>query len=327
MSTKLAFLVALLAKVFDKLPKSSKGGKPLTHSHASFVVFFMVVFYKRIFRFQTMEKYAKVHYATFGFTRAPNRSTIRRRFLALPQLLGFAIPHLAIESLKYSYEQFHFRFAFVDKSVFCSLGGIWHKKHILLNVVPHPSIDTAASWAKSAYHQWRFGYGLHIICNEYRFPISACVTTACVKDYTLLDTLLTYLHPYIGCLVGDRGYFCMKQLKAIYDKWGIFVLTPSIFENFKDSVRNAFKKIYNDLAKTVQAVCLYQKRKPTIEPVFAIIKELFDLQGNKQLPYKSLPYNQAFLLCTVIFLQLLMIDNFINKRHFADTNTFLAFFR
>lgn len=327
MSTKLAFFITLLDKVFTKLPKRTKGGKPLQYSHSSFLVFFMVVLYKRIFRFQTMEKFAKVHYATFGFPNAPSRRTIRRRFLDLPTILAFAIPHVAIESLKFSYEKFHFRHAFVDKSVFRSLGGIWHKKHLLLKIVPHWSIDTDASWAKSAYHNWRFGYGLHIICNQNRFPISACVTTACVKDHTLLSTLLTHLQDYIGIVVGDRGYFAITSLKAIYEKWKILVLTPSVFENFAHTPRNWFKTLYNSLVKTTQAGWLYKNRKPAIEPVFSIIKELFDLQGNNQLPYKSIKYVQPFLMMTVLMLQLLMIDNFLNKRELAHTQTFMTLFR
>jgi Transposase DDE domain len=327
MSTKLIILIGLLDKVFVRLPKNEKGGKPLKYSHSVFIVFFMVVLYKRIFRFQTMEKYAKLNYAVFGFPNPPNRKTIRRRFLGLPKILAFAIPHLAIESLKYSYDTFHFRFAFVDKSVFRSLGGLWHKKHMILKVVPHSSIDTEASWAKSAYHNWRFGYGLHIICNQYRFPISACVTTASVKDHALLSTLLTHLHSYIGILVGDKGYFAITSMKAIYEKWSILVQTPSIFENFKNTTRNWFKKVYNDLVRTTQAGWLYKKRKSSIEPVFSIIKELFDLEDNNQLPYKSLKYNQAFLLMTVIMLQLLMIDNFVNKRELASTETFMSVFR
>ncbi len=327
MSTNLEKLQVILDKVFAQLPVNPKGGKPLRYSHSCFVLFFMVVLYKRIFAFKTMAKYARVHYATFGFPQAPDRTTIRRRFIALPELLMFAIPHLAIESLKYAYSIFHFRFAFVDKSAFRSLGGIWHKIHMQSGVVPHRSIDTDASWANSAYHRWRFGYGLHIICNEHRFPISACVTTASVKDHTLLMTLLEYLHPYIGIVVGDKGYFAIRSIKAIYEKWKILIQTPNTFENFKNTARNWFKKKYNDLVKTTPAGCLYKKRKPAIEPVFSLIKELFDLDGNNQLPYKSLKYVQPFLLITVIMVQLLMIDNFLNKRDLASTQTVLTVFR
>lgn len=103
MSTNLKKLQAILDKIFAQLPKSPKGGKPIRYSHSSFVLFFMVVLYKRIFGFKTMAKYASVHYSTFGFPQAPDRKTIRLRFIDLPKLLMFAIPHLAIESMKYAY--------------------------------------------------------------------------------------------------------------------------------------------------------------------------------------------------------------------------------
>ena len=327
MSTKLEILRGILDKVFAQLPVNAKGGKPYKYAHSSFVLFFIVVLYKRIFSFKTMAKYAKVHYSTFGFEQAPDRRTIKRRFEELPKILMFAIPHLAIESLTYSYSIFHFRFAFVDKTVFRSLGGIWHKKDMQIGRVPHPSIDTDASWDNSAYHRWRFGYGLHIICNQNRFPISACVTTACVKDYALLDDLLKHLHRFVGLVVGDKGYFAIKSLKAIYEKWAIVIQTPDSFADFKNTARNWFKTTYNNFVKTTQAGLLYGRRKPSIEPVFSLIKELFDLQGNNQLPFKSLKYVQPFLFITVIMVQLLMLDNFLNNKGLASTETFLTLFR
>jgi hypothetical protein len=327
MSTNLKFFAELLDKVFSDMPVNAKGGKPVTYTHTSFVLFFMVVLYKRIFAFKSMHKYAKVHYANFGFTQIPSRRTIKRRFVQLPQILLYAIPRLAKESLKYCYKTFHFRHAFVDKSVFCSLGGIWHKKHILLGVVPHFSIDVQASWAKSAYHKWRFGYGLHLIVNENRFPISACVSTACVKDHTMLTTLLTPVHQYIGILVGDNGYFAHKTLKAIYQKWAILIHTPSCFQNVKNTAANWFKITYNEYVKQALARLLYSKRRGAVEPVFALIKEIFDLEASKQLPFKTQKMVEPFMLNSVITIQLIMIENCLEKRKLSNTEAFFTRFR
>lgn len=41
-------------------------------------------------------------------------------------------------------------------------------------------------------------------------------------------------------------------------------------------------KWYSDLIHTPQALLLYLKRKPSVEPTFALIKELFDLEGEKR---------------------------------------------
>lgn len=75
------------------------------------------------------------------------------------------MPAIAQQCQQRHHPTFGYACSFADKSVFRALGGLWHKKHMLLKVVPHTSIDTEASWAKSEYHGWRFGF-----CNRYRFP-------------------------------------------------------------------------------------------------------------------------------------------------------------
>ncbi|MBL7813570.1 MAG: transposase [Saprospiraceae bacterium] len=247
--------------------------------------------------------------------------------MELPEVLQFLIPHIAIHCRALNFSTFGFSFAFIDKSVFRAKGGTWHKNDMKIGRVPHPSIDTEGSWAKSAYHGWRFGYGLHIICNQLRFPICAWVTTACVKDHSLVEQLLAYLNQYIGILVGDRGYFALRTMKKIYQKWGILMHTPNISENEVQIAKDWFKKIYNDLVKTVQARWLYKQRKPSIEPVFALIKELFDLEGKAELPYQKLKYVQPFLMTATLTVQLLMYDNFLNHRDLGNTEPFFATFR
>ncbi len=122
---------------------------------------------KRIHPFAAMHRWAKANYALLGWPQAPDRKTIRRRFLALPALIQQLMPTIAQQCQTLHHPTFGYACSFADKSVFRSLGGLWRKKHMLLKVVPHPSIDTEASWAKSEYHGWRFGYGLHLICNRY----------------------------------------------------------------------------------------------------------------------------------------------------------------
>jgi len=162
MSAKLQFFLEILNSIFALFPKNPKGGRNVTHSYASFVLFFMIMFYKRIHNYQTMEKYLAVHYKCFGFSRAPSRKTIRTRFNQLPRILQFLIPNFAQYCDKKDHQIFGFSTCFIDKSVFRALGGLWHKKHMRLGVVPHSSIDVEASWAKSAYHGWRFGYGFNM---------------------------------------------------------------------------------------------------------------------------------------------------------------------
>ncbi|MEN9612146.1 MAG: hypothetical protein RLZZ628_2960 [Bacteroidota bacterium] len=327
MSAKLQLFLEVLSKVFLLLPKNKKGGKPVTHSHASFVLFFMIMYFKKIYEYQAMERYLKVHYKAFGFSSVPSRKTIQRRKDQLPNLLSFLIPNLAKNCANLNRKIFGFSFGFVDKSVFRALGGLWHKKDMQTGRVPHPSIDTEASWAKSAYHGWRFGYGLHLICNKNRFPISACVTTASVKDYNFLERLIEPIKDFIGVVIGDSGYFCLRNLQRIYENWDIFVQTPKIYENITEKTKDWFKKVYNDLVQTSVAQRTYLQRKPSVEPCFALIKELFDLTQELQLPFKGLKSNETFLMMTVLCVQLLMYDNFKNGQPLQNTDSFLQIFR
>jgi hypothetical protein len=71
MSTKLAYFLEFLRQVFSQMPKNPKGGKPHIYTHASFVLFFVVVLYKRIYTFKGMEKFARAHFSYLVFQVCP----------------------------------------------------------------------------------------------------------------------------------------------------------------------------------------------------------------------------------------------------------------
>ena len=64
-----------------------------------------------------------------------------------------------------------------------------------------------------------------------------------------------------------------------------------------------------------------------VDFVFSLIKEPFELQDNNQASFKFLKDVQSFLLNTANMIQLIMNDNFLHKRDFADIETFLDIFR
>ncbi|MBO6497747.1 MAG: transposase [Roseivirga sp.] len=271
-----------------------------------------------------MTKYAQEHYLAFGFPKAPSRKTIRRRFLSLPKYIHWLLPQIMLQCQELDYQQFRCSWGFVDKSVFRALGGIWHKKHSRLGIVPHSSIDTDASWSKSAYHGWRFGYGLHLICLQNRFPVAAWVSTASDKDYSWMDKLIQGLKDTIGIVVGDAGYQSLKVIQNLYENYGILLQTPKVFTTY---VKRPFVKWYNAMIQLAVAQCLYRHRRPSIEPLFSLIKQLFDLQGEKQLPYKGIDKVAAFLMIGPLTVQLMMRDNFIHHRDWANTQAFLNAFK
>ena len=293
-----------------------KRGRPLVHGHIPMLLFFITMALKRIHAFKAMADYAKVHYRRFGFSSPPSRKTLRRRFLALPAFLQRFMPGLAQEALTLD-QRFSFRTAFADKSIFRALGGLWHKKHKQQGVVPHPSIDTEASWGKSPYHGWRFGYGLHVVANRFRFPVMASVTTASAKDYHQLLALLSPLAAACLLVVVDAGYRSIAVIMKVWKQLRIFVLLRSGFAQ-----ESANKAWYNRMLAPKWAALVYRWRKPSIEPVFSLIKELFALEGERQLPYRGLAKVEAYLLLATVSLQVLMVFNSIHQHPLQATKPF-----
>lgn len=322
MEANISILLSVLEDICQKIEfKSKRGAKP-TYSMASFIIFFMVMFLKRIHTFKGMHTYAQVHYHTFGWSCCPTRKTIRVRFDSLPAVLQILIAEVA-NSFALMGGPFRFLCVFIDKSVFRALGGIWHTKHMQKGVVPHPSIDTEASWAKSEYHGWRFGYGLHLIVNQNRFPIAATIATASDKDYNFIETLIKRTHLKISIIVGDRGYFCADIIEKMKNTYDILLQTIKPFE---ESCKHSIKQWYNDLILTPQAQWLYRSRKSSIEPTFALLKELFNLTDQNQLPFKGLNRVSAYLLTCTIAIQFMMYLNHLNNQTLGNTTIFRTSF-
>lgn len=321
MSTKLAEILQFLQRCYASYEQKRGRGRPQVYSPASMTLFFVVMALKKIYSFKGMAKYAKVHYSDFGFAQSPSRKTIRRRFLSLPTYIHWLLPQIVRHCQELDYNFFRCAWAFVDKSVFRAKGGIWHQKHKKQGIVPHPSIDTDASWAKSAYHGWRFGYGLHLVCLQNRFPVAAWVTTASTKDHSLLVKLLQAIKDMVGIVVGDNGYQCLKVIQKLYHDFGILMQIPSVFTTY---LKNPFVNWYNDMIKIPEARFLYRHRKPAIEPLFSLIKQIFDLQKENQLPYRGIDKVSAFLMIGPLTVQLMIRDNFLNHRDWASTEAFLC---
>lgn len=324
MSTNLIEILQFLQRCYATYEQKRGRGRPFVYSQASMTLFFMVMAIKKIYSFKAMTKYVKQHYADFGFAKAPSRKTIRRRFLSLPCCIHWLLPEVVRQCQELDYPTFRCSWAFVDKSVFRALGGLWHKKHMLQGIVPHPSIDTDASWSKSPYYGWRFGYGLHLVCLQNRFPVAAWVTTASLKDHSQMVKLVEAIKEMVGIVVGDAGYRCLKVIQLLWSEFGILLQTPKAFTTY---LKRPFVKWYNSMIQVAPAKLLYRHRKPAIEPLFALIKHIFDLEGEKQLPYKGIDKVSAFLMIGPLTVQLMMRDNFIHHRDWASTESFLNAFK
>ena len=97
----------------------------------------------------------------------------------------------------------------------------------------------------------------------------------------------------------------------------IFVLLRKAFKT-----ESQHKGWYNRCLNSPWVAVLYRRRQPSIEPVFALIKELFDLKGEAKLPYKGLAKVEAYLLLTTVTVQVLMIFNSIYQHPLQATKPF-----
>jgi hypothetical protein len=78
-------------------------------------------------------------------------------------------------------EEFQTEVIYEDKSLFKAKGPVWHKKDMQNNHIPEKlrNLDTDASWGKSAYHGWVFGYALlDMRCIRLAHPV---VSQSCWK--------------------------------------------------------------------------------------------------------------------------------------------------
>ena len=271
-----------------------------------------------------MARYARSHFSAYRFPRPPCRKTIRTRFKKMPGFVAFLMPRIAKHCAKHlCHRVFRLSYLFSDKSIFRAKGGIWHKKHMEQGVVPHSSIDTEASWAISPYHKWRFGYGLLIFVNESRFPVACFAGTAKFNEPWEAVKLLDPLKGLLGVLVGDAAYTVWEVVQKLWHDFDVLLLTKWN----KLIAKTEFQQNYKALVNTAQAYWLYGRRKPSVEPCFSLIKELFGLKGESQLPYKGLEYVCSFLMVAAICVQLLMIFNFSHDFRLGSFEHFLELFR
>lgn len=304
----------------QKKEQKRKGGRPKTYTDTSFLLFFMAMFLKGIFAFKKMARIIKKDYAQYGFIKPPSRKTIRERFKKLPKIIQYMLPQIACYCYrKVCFDTFTLKCLFSDKSIFRAKGGLWHKKHMKNGLIPHNSIDIDATWAKSAYHGWRFGFALLIMVNKNRFPVAAIADTATLNEPKSVKQLIQPIHQWVGIIVGDIAYKVYKIIQNIKNEFGILL-------QVRAKIKNKAMKWYDDLISTPQALWLYLKRKPSVEPTFALIKELFNLKGETQLPYKGLKYVIPFLLVTVLTIQIMAVYNFFNNKGLGYTIDFVDIF-
>ena len=207
-------------------------------------------------------------------------------------------------------EQFHATDLVADKSLFKARGPVWHQADRKAGKVPNPlrNLDTDATWSKSGYHGWVYGYGLHIICTQTAFPTLMTVQSASVSESWVIDEkaseILTHLSPQT--LTADDAYTQAGRIRR-WAKSQVALITPALRWT-KGRFAKAYQRFIN---QPKQQVCL-NKRRNSVEPLFDLIAKVIGTTSQqKQLPVKGLVNVRCCLAIGVLSVQMAMIANAI----------------
>ncbi len=231
----------------------------------------------------------------------PSRRTWERRLAKLPQklpaLIGYFGRQLVVLLQPW---QWHGRAASLDSTPLRTGGGIWHKKDRENGEIPHSSIDTEAGWSKSGYHNWWYGWKLHlaVAVGWVWIPLAAELTVANMGDNLIAPKLLEQLPAEVRYALGDTHYNDPEVRRECNQRGIELVATrrgPHPHQDGGVEVRRIFHKL----------------RSTSIEPFNGLFKDVFG--WSKNMPVKGLNKSQLLGLGAIFLYQLVLFYQYENQ--------------
>lgn len=258
-----------------------------------------------------------------GLEEIPVHTTLSRRFKALYPTLQAFIAYLSQWAGGLTPE-FDSQVLVEDASLFKAHGPVWHQSDRQAQRVPEKlrNLDQDASWGKSAYHGWVYGYSLHLSCNRAGFPKLVQVETASLDESVVLEQKKQALFQFAPeAVVGDNAYFKAMRVRQ-WAAQGVMLLSPAAhWKNGK------FAQAYHRFLKQEPIQTWLKCRKTAIEPVFDLFSKVLGTCNNhKQLPIQTLDYVRPFLCLGVLAVQVAMIFNNISGFPFRQISSLLSAF-
>ena len=223
---KLQEYVNLITQLFAQFEqqrlanKEWKQGRPFTYTEQVFIVFFLLMQFRKIYEFKAQYRWLVTHddmLELLGWATAPHRTTISRRYKALYETIQDFTLFISEYATEVDSEQFSRQHLLEDKSLFKAAGTVWHQSDRKNGHIPEKlrNLDTDATWSKSGYHGWVYGYGLHLTCNQHGFPCLIQVETASVSESEIIDLKATIILNEIQpeTLAADNGYFQAMRIR------------------------------------------------------------------------------------------------------------------
>ncbi|BCM88436.1 hypothetical protein IAD21_00267 [Abditibacteriota bacterium] len=296
-------------------------GRPVTYSQRTLLRCFLFLHLRRIHTFKAQHRWLLLHpehTREWGLDVVPHRTTLLRRYRQLAPFLDELIVSIAqwaqdlgpIPSCEPPGEADPAppaRSYIEDKSLFRASGPVWHQKDRVAGVVPAGlrRLDLDASWSKSAYHGWVYGYGLHLTVDAHAFPLLAQVETASVSESQVVGEKAPRLLSWRPTeVVGDSAYTHLERVRA-WAQQGVVLLSAGLKLGNKGEAG-----AYRRFIAQEENQKLLRARKTQIEPASDLISKVAGTtQNHKQPPVQGLPNVRSFLLLCVVLTQLAMILN------------------
>lgn len=309
--------VTLIYNRFEAFVQSSeevkKVGHPYVYQEQAMIVFFMWMQFKKVYQFKTQWSWLKQHpdaLLVMNWDNVPHRTTLSRRYKSLYAVIQDLIAFLGQDSEALG-EELSTKHLNEDQSLFKALGTVWHQSDRKIGRIPEKlrNLDTDATWSKSGYHGWVYGYGIHLTSNSAGFPILLEVETATFSEKAAIERketqILNDLKPDTLC--GDDAYTKALRIRR-WAKQDVILVTPAL-----RWCKGKYAKAYRQFIKEQTDIArILQKRKTAIEPIFDLIAKLLGTTGKqKQLFKQGIENVRTHLGLGVLSLQIAMIANHI----------------
>jgi hypothetical protein len=291
------------------------------------IVFFLVMQQRRPFCFKAQHRWLFQHpdmRQVFGLPEVPVRTTLSRRYKDLYPVWQDFIAFLG----QYAEDrdpQFTSQDLYTDKSLFKAQGPVWHQSDRQAGRIPDTlrHLDTDASWSKSGYHGWVYGYGLHLVDNRVGFPKGVQVETAAVAESGVIDhqaaRLIHRFHPHT--VTTDNSDAKARRIRQ-WAPQGVVLLSPAV-----KWVRGRDATAYLRYIQQPENVELLRSRRTAIEPVFDLIAQSLGTKAKqKQLPIQKLAHVRTCLALATLTVQVAMIANSIWGLPLRNISTMAAAF-
>lgn len=294
---------------FEQEQRERKRGRPVIYKDKILIVFFIIMQFKRLYKFKAQRRWLENHpdeRAKIGLG-LPHRITLSRRYKTLYPIIQEFIAFLGQLGIEIDLA-FEAQHLYEDKSLFKALGPVWHQSDRNAGRVPTGlrNLDQQATWSKSGYHGWVYGYGLHITCNSAAFPMLVQVETGSVAEKTVIEQKEKQI---IGTfesetLSGDNSYAQATRIRR-WAKKGVALLSPAF--KWKNS---RYARAYHRFIKQPAQAEILSRRRSTIEPLFDLVAKIIGANGKqKQLPLQGLNNVRTCLALATLTVQIAMLVN------------------